>query len=288
MNTRSIAFHIEKKIDHWIESLGPGLDKKEIKDNVIVSGGCIVSMLLDEDIHDYDIYFRTHKAAKAIAEYYVAEFTANPPEGFKDTLVKNMEIKVQTEPRIKIDVKMKESKVQMFSQEFNDWLERVLFDRTKAEDKDPYRPLYLSSNAISLSDQVQLIIRFQGKPDKIHENYDFTHCKNYWTAETGLVLNHKALESIITKDLHYEGSLYPVCSVFRVRKFLNRGWKITAGQLLKAVLEINKLDLDNFDVLEDQLIGVDSAEFGELIEKMKQKGEKLTKESIYQLIDEVF
>ena len=55
-------------------------------------------------------------------------------------------------------------------------------------------------------------------PAKIHENYDYIHCMNYWTYETGLVLRGDALESILTKQLAYKGSLYPLCSIFRARK----------------------------------------------------------------------
>jgi hypothetical protein len=34
-----------------------------------------------------------------------------------------------------------------------------------------HRPIYFSNNAMTLSDKMQLIIRFYGEPDKIHENY---------------------------------------------------------------------------------------------------------------------
>jgi hypothetical protein len=65
--------------------------------------------------------------------------------------------------------------------------------------------------------------------------------------------------------------LYPVCSIFRLRKFINRGWRINAGQILKICMQISELDLKEITVLEDQLIGVDSLYFMHLINKFKAK-----------------
>jgi hypothetical protein len=45
---------------------------------------------------------------------------------------------------------------------------------------EPYRPVFLTTNAITLSDDVQLVIRFYGTPGEIHDVYDFEHCKCYW------------------------------------------------------------------------------------------------------------
>lgn len=123
---------------------------------------------------------------------------------------------------------------------------------------DKYVPKFITSNAISLSDDIQVIVRFFGDPKQIHDNFDFVHCTNYWTQDTKAVLNEYALEAIINKELIYVGSKYPVCSVIRTRKFLNRGWHINAGQYLKMSLQISKLDLTNMWVLKEQLVGVDT------------------------------
>src|SRR3546814_939057 len=52
------------------------------------------------------------------------------------------------------------------------------------ETSDPtYRPVFMSTNAITLSDKIQIVLRFYGEADAIHENYDFVHCTNYWTSK---------------------------------------------------------------------------------------------------------
>lgn len=162
--------------------------------------------------------------------------------------------------------------------------------KTKAQREDAakrgrYRVLFVTSNAITLSDKVQLIIRFQGEPGDIHRNFDYQHVLSYWTSwDKRLVLNPVSLECIMAKELRYVGSLYPLCSVIRLRKFIARGWTVNAGQIIKMLWQVNQLDLSNPLVLEDQLVGVDSAYFAQVISALKAK---LDKEAVDGRVPEV-
>jgi hypothetical protein len=75
----------------------------------------------------------------------------------------------------------------------------------------------------------------------------------------------------MSKTLVYRGSLYPICSIFRSKKFIERGWKINAGQYLKMVMQIHDLDLQDYVVLEEQLTGVDMAYFSEVLGAVKKQ-----------------
>ena len=91
----------------------------------------------------------------------------------------------------------------------------------------------------------------------------------------------------------YTGSKYPICSLFRMRKFITRGWKINVGQILKMCMQVSELDLMDIDTLEDQLIGVDSLYFVTLINKfreMKVKDPKfeLSVPYLLSIIDQIF
>ncbi len=90
----------------------------------------------------------------------------------------------------------------------------------------------------------------------------------------------------------YIGSKYPVCSLFRIRKFINRGWTINAGQILKIAMQISDLNLQDINVLEDQLIGVDSLYFMNLIKLFREKQKKgdfvLTTSYVMSIIDKIF
>lgn len=161
------------------------------------------------------------------------------------------------------------------------------------EELPKYRPIFLSSNAITLSDGIQLVIRFYGNPKEIHETYDFTHTKAYYTPDDGVVIPKEVYEAVMNKVLTYTGSKYPLCSVIRLRKFLKRGWTINAGQVLKMCMQISDLDLCNIDVLEDQLVGVDSLYFTMLIEQFRHQQETnrewtLTTCYVMSVIDKIF
>lgn len=144
-------------------------------------------------------------------------------------------------------------------------------DAGDSEGKEKYRPVFLSSNAITLSDKIQLVLRFTGKPEEIHESYDFVHATNYWTDKEGLVTNSEALESLLARELIYRGSLYPLASIFRTRKFIQRDWSCHVGNYVKMAMQLNEFDLSNVRVLEEQLTGVDALYLGQVIATVKNK-----------------
>ena len=137
------------------------------------------------------------------------------------------------------------------------------------------------------------MLRFVGDAEHIHKNFDFIHPTNYFTYKEGFVRNLAAVESILTKQLRYQGSYYPVTSIIRAKKFTKRGFNISAGELLKIMFQISKLDLSDPNVLEEQLIGVDIAYFSILIDALRQKFKtdadfKLSTDYFNALIDKVF
>jgi hypothetical protein len=151
-------------------------------------------------------------------------------------------------------------------------LDEINSNEVEKEIKEKYRPVFITTNAITLSDKIQLIVRFYGTPDEIHKNFDYEHTKSYWSSwNNQLDIPRSVYECVMNKTLKYTGSKYPICSVFRMRKFIERGWTINAGQILKMSFHINELDLKDIDVLEDQLIGVDSVYFNNLIAQIKEQ-----------------
>lgn len=161
------------------------------------------------------------------------------------------------------------------------------------EDNESYVPRFLSQNAISLSDKLQIVIRFVGELEEIHKNYDYVHATCGYDHRDGkLTLPPAALESMLARNLVYQGSLYPVCSVFRMQKFIKRGWRIAAAEQVKMCMQISELDLEDPIVLQEQMIGVDAAYFHDLIRRlrdyMKVQGEDRVDGSyLIQLIDEL-
>src|SRR5699024_3638958 len=84
----------------------------------------------------------------------------------------------------------------------------------KEDESKAFEPVFLTKNAISLNGKIQLVIRFYGEPEQIHDNYDFIHATCYWRSENNhLSLPREALEAILTRELKYAGSKYPLASI---------------------------------------------------------------------------
>ncbi len=313
MNKKTANRIITKKHEDFVASIQDENIKKIIDKKSIITGGSIVSLLLNEPVKDFDYYFEDKESCKAVAGYFVKLFNKLHPDNKYLTTTARHEPKVEEDgERIKIIVPsagIASEKgttdyafFENLPEEYNeDFVEKVI---TEADDhngehidkieKEQYLPVFLSSNAITLSGKIQLVIRFYGKAEEIHKNYDFTSCTNYWlSSERKLVLNQPALEAILSKTLYYQGSLYPICSIIRTRKFIKQGWHINAGEFLKMCFQISKLNLEDIKILEEQLTGVDAAYFFEVIEYCKRKQEenkdfKITTPYLVSIIDKIF
>jgi len=298
MNRRVIKSILKKKFNQWIETIKDEKVKRAIKDNSIITGGSIVSLLLKEKVSDYDVYLTNFKTAELVAGYYVTEFNRLHEGKSTPTAVMRIEenrIRINTQSGGIAGENTPDSQYQYLDgRPVNEGDEYTLntisealgtTDATDAMDgdkldaetieKEPYRPVFLTDNAITLANQIQIVTRFYGEPEEIHKNYDFVHCTNYWVAKTEtLVLQPSALEAILAKELVYVGSLYPVCSFIRTRKFIKRGWHINAGQMLKICLQISELNLMDLETLRDQLTGVDTTYFNQVIDYLKKRQEE--------------
>lgn len=151
------------------------------------------------------------------------------------------------------------------------------------------KPKFVTDNAITLTDDVQLITRVSGAPEYVITHFDFVHTNNYFYNDK-LELSQPALESIMTKELIYNGSAFPLCAMFRMRKFIERGWSISAGEMLKIGWDISKLDLSDVAVLKQQLVGIDTLYFLEVLDILKKQTDNhdLDRTYVFNVIERVF
>lgn len=313
MKSKTIKAVIRKKVDELIASVEDEALRELLGKDIIVTGGSIASMLLGEKVNDFDIYLRNHGTALKLANYYAGRFKPKNHKGIECPVHVD-----DTDGRIKIIIKSAGIASEDGSDKPYEYFEsspeehaagyvgEVMqdpgdipdrYDETEAKalqtasDEGPiFRPVFMSTNAITLSGRMQIILRFYGEPDEIHKNYDYVHCTNYWDSKSGdLTLRQPALESLLARELRYVGSKYPICSAIRMRKFIRRGWTINAGQILKMVMQISELDLKDIRVLEDQLTGVDVAYFIQVIEALKEKDpEKVNAAYLVEILDRMF
>ena len=280
-------------------------------------------MLLGEKPNDYDLYFKSLSGAKVLSTYYAKQFN----ERVKLPSNNNYKISIKEEVRDNIRgekeqrlicwmqsagvAREEQSRYEYFeaapeeleddfidslTDKVNEKPDETIADLTKQikeQNKKPYQAKFFTDNAISLSNQIQIIIRFHGTIDEIHKNFDFVHCMTaYDYLNNNLYIADGCLESLLSKALIYKGSLYPISSIFRIRKFLNRGWRITAGQILKILWQVSEINLNNLEVLREQLLGVDAAYMYELVDALKriEDSNRTIVDSTYlaKLIDRIF
>jgi hypothetical protein len=269
MKIKTINKVLSAKFQAWADSITDTSLRELVQQNTIITGGSIVSMLLGEDVNDFDLYFRNHDTCLRVARYYALKHPQDVSVQVKDGAIS---IRTSLGVIYKGDEEASDESAQ------------------SKPGEETFEPLYFSSNAITLSDKIQIVVRFYGEPEQIHQNYDFIHCTCYWSSwDSKLVTPERALISMMTKELVYCGSKYPLCSLIRIRKFIARKWTINAGQMLKIVLQLNDLDLNNIEVLRDQLVGVDSAYFAQVLEVLKEKGqENMSTPYMLEIIDRIF
>lgn len=295
MQKKTIRKVLNKKFKEWTDSITDSEVKKAVKENTIITGGAIASMLLGEEVKDFDVYFRNKDTVKKVAEYYVGKFKEKHSLGItiEETNLGRIKIKVPSKGVTSENDSVLQEPLEDIYDVISD-ADEISEDMLNEKDGEKYRPIFLSPNAITLANKIQCVLRFYGEPEDIHETYDFVHATNYWTSwDNEVVLSIEALESLMSKQLIYSGSKYPICSVIRTRKFIKRDWNINAGQYLKMMWQVSQLDLNDMEVLEDQLVGVDSAYFNEFIEALKRKKEEnpeweLTDTYLCSVIDKIF
>ena len=293
MKRRNIQRVIREKLNNYLASITDPVLVDKMKKDILVTGGSIASMLLNEEIKDYDVYFRTRETTLAVAEYYCKiardekiadmwvlhkdmEFVQNCLKVNIDwiTEVVKKSIKDQDERRAQLDELVKDaeddltidSPLEVFPSfsalnnvhrfeghhislriihniynTFKNDIDRIKsysfgsfgvngndikVDPNKIDTQDfddeengKYEIKFISANAITLSDKIQLVTRFYGEPSEIHKNFDFVHAMGvYDYHDNTLTTNIEQLESLLSKSLVYKGSLYPLASIFRARK----------------------------------------------------------------------
>lgn len=321
MKTKTIEKVLEKKLTAWVNTIEDNNVRALVKRNAIVTGGSIASMLLNEKVNDFDVYFRTKETVLAVARYYASKVPQASIEvvdgASTQILSEKREFAEMEEPsqcqRAVFLRDLQPDRVAIYVPGVNyysvtgegslmaepDEIEQTkeLFssiEEAREQVKEgSYSPLFFTANAITLSDQIQLVLRFYGEASELHVNYDFVHATNYYDYyERKLYTNKPALESLLAKELRYVGSLYPVTSIIRTKKFIKRGWTITAGEYLKIMFQVADLDLRDPAVLTEQCLGVDLAFFSIFIEALQNrdttKHEQVTYSYICELIDRIF
>jgi len=107
---------------------------------------------------------------------------------------------------------------------------------------------------------VQIIKKFYGDPEKVIRKFDFTISMGAYIPKDGVfILDDRFLYHLAEKRLVFNVETdYPLSSLWRVKKFLHRGYNIGAVDLIALGLKIHSLKLETFSDLKEQIDGIDT------------------------------
>lgn len=114
-----------------------------------------------------------------------------------------------------------------------------------------------------------------GDPKTIFNYYDFTVCMAAYQfredgKEEGFVFGEDFFKHIGQRRLVFHtGTMFPICSMLRVMKYVKKGFFITGMELLKIGLSIHSLKMETYADLRRQLQGIDTAFLSDLTAQMK-------------------
>jgi hypothetical protein len=107
---------------------------------------------------------------------------------------------------------------------------------------------------------VQLITRFTGEPSEIFSTFDFTITQGLYDFDINdFVLGSRFIQDLAAKKLVYlGGSRFPICAMYRTKKYQNRGFTLPGATVMHIALSIVQLNIKTYADLKEQLMGVDT------------------------------
>jgi len=310
MKNKSISKYLSEEFYNFLAQVVPKDQREYVLKNSFITGGSLYNLKMyrsghkleiDSIIKDYDIYFSNKQTLvnliRSEVKFYheLVDDNADSWNEFDIDDLKKLRISYQSSNGKEYD------ETDYFADDTNTIFLRIiipesLYDLLRKDRKDKYSKYkilkdtftYVTGHSMSF-DKYQVITRFTGSPDVIHSFFDFDHAKGVYMPFTGEVMFPASIiEAMYEKELKYTGSKYPVASIFRMIKFLNRGFTISKIELLKILFQIMQMDFTNKDTLYDQLEGfygddivpdiqiledhgIDSSLFEEIIKTLESK-----------------
>ena len=120
----------------------------------------------------------------------------------------------------------------------------------------------------------QLICATYADPENMLDTFDFTICMAAWKQTGEFIFNDRFLQHCSQKRLCFNtNAKFPICSLWRALKYIKRGYKLPAIDLIKIALCINNVDLKNRKELKRQLMGIDTMFLKKLTDALDKDGE---------------
>jgi len=253
-----------------------------------IAGGAILSVSREEKIKDYDLFLTDPSSARSLVNLFMRRIDG----GSTFQLLTQED---DTNPKISKGI-LGFTQPQLMTVSIEEVIDN--FNKKCKEEKagGTVKPVYLSKNAVTLSNGIQIIFRFIGEPEDVFSTFDYEHCKVYWRPDPlglllgKLVYSGRSQESIAKNELIYTGNTrFVLSAISRLNKFIKRGWGITPSSLLSLAVTSSKIDWSDRKVLEEELLGIYGIENKtlQLILDMCSTENKVDLDKIVQVLGEV-
>jgi hypothetical protein len=116
---------------------------------------------------------------------------------------------------------------------------------------------------------VQVIRRFTGDAAEIFDWFDFTVTHGAFDFEQGVFhFGDRFFTDVAKKKLVYSGaSKYPICAMYRTKKYMDKGYSISGATIMHIALSIVQLKIENYGQLKEQLMGIDTSFLQKLLDE---------------------
>lgn len=123
--------------------------------------------------------------------------------------------------------------------------------------------------------RVQLIKCVLGDPSKIITGFDFTICQGSFSLNSGFAFGDEFFLHLAQRKLVFNiAAEYPICSLYRARKFIQRGFHFSGIEAIKLGLRIHALTINTYADLRKQLMGIDTLFLKDLTDSLQGDAEK--------------
>jgi hypothetical protein len=127
---------------------------------------------------------------------------------------------------------------------------------------------------VSDKHRVQLTRVKTGDPSSVIGSFDFTICQAAFNG-SDFLFSPDFFQHLAQRRLVYNiNAEYPLCSLFRTRKFIQRGYRFSGIEAIKLGLCLNNLKIRTYADLRKQLLGIDTLLLADLTASLKGEEEK--------------
>ncbi len=123
--------------------------------------------------------------------------------------------------------------------------------------------------------RIQLIKCVVRTPAEVINGFDFTICQGAYDWDDGFLFGKDFFTHLAQRRLVFNVQAeYPICSLYRLRKFIKRGFHLSGIEAIKLGLRIQALELGTYADLRKQLMGIDTLFLKDLTDSLKGSDEK--------------